>query len=586
MSFFSRIFPFGVSQLVVGPTRHMKGQKSAGLDHLYTNIPNKITNVEKHFWGSSDHMFISAIRKSKSINCSPQYIRKRSYKHFDEHLFKRTIRKIGWLDVYLSEDVNIALNMFTEKILNILDVMAPLKTFQVRRKHNPWISNDTLQMMKERNQLQEIASKSNSNADWEKFRQVRNKVNNKLRYEEKYYQRKRLSETRGDSLKSWQVVKSILNWQSTGSPNKLFADGKLITKSQELADTQNSYFINKIKNIKEIIQPPQNDTLKLVSTFMEGKRCSMEISFIHPDEVMKIISQLSNSTAFGLDNIDTYIVKLIKEEITPALTHIINLSLKSKTYPESWKSSKIVPLYKKDDPLNPQNYRPVALIPVLSKVLEIAISKQIMEYMCKNELLNRNYHAFRATHNTSTAMIQMMDDWVAALEAGEMAGVCLLDMSAAFDVVNHQILLEKMKLYGFDENTITWLRSYLTNRRQCVSINGSLSKFLPVLSGVPQGSILGPLLYTIYTNDLPEVIDKNNQNSICCYADDTTHTSRHKDHKILTEQLSENYSRISDYMRDNQLKLNDDKTHLVVISTQNRRRRSQSADLMHIKIPY
>ena len=90
---FSRIFPYGVSQLVVGPTRHMKGQKSAGLDHLYTNIPNKITNVEKHFWGSSDHMFISAIRKSKSINCSPQYIRKRSYKHFDKHLFKRTMRK-------------------------------------------------------------------------------------------------------------------------------------------------------------------------------------------------------------------------------------------------------------------------------------------------------------------------------------------------------------------------------------------------------------------------------------------------------------------------------------------------------------
>ena len=113
-----------------------------------------------------------------------------------------------------------------------------------------------------------------------------------------------------------------------------------------------------------------------------------------------------------------------------------------------------------------------------------------MEHMCRNELLNRNHHAFRAMHNTSTAMIQMMDDWVAALEAGEMAGVCLLDMSAEFDVVNHQILLEKMKLYGFDENTITWLRSYLTNRRQCVSLNGPLSKFLPVLSGVPQGSIL------------------------------------------------------------------------------------------------
>ena len=279
---------------------------------------------------------------------------------------------MGWLKIYLSEEVNITLKMFTEKILSILDVMAPLKTFQVRRKHNPWISEDTIQMMRERNRLQEVASNSNSDADWDKFRQIRNKVNNKLKYEEKYYQRKRLSETRGDCLKSWQVVKSILNWQGTGSPNKLFSDGKLITKSQEIADTQNSYFINKIENIKDIIPPPQNDPLKLVSSLMKDKRSSMEISFIHPDEVMKIISQLSNSTAFGLDNIDTYIVKLIKEEITPALTHIINLSLKLETYPEGWKSSKVVPLYKKDDPLNPQNYRPVALIPVVSKGLYLS----------------------------------------------------------------------------------------------------------------------------------------------------------------------------------------------------------------------
>ena len=144
----------------------------------------------------------------------------------------------------------------------------------------------------------------------------------------------------------------------------------------------------------------------------------MDFSCVHPDEVMKIIGQLSNSTAFGLDNIDTYIIKLIKGEITPALTHIINLSLRHNTYPEKWKSSKVVPLYKKDDPLNPKNYRPVALIPVLSKVLERVVSQQIIQYLSKNNILNPNHHAYRSKHKTSTAMIQMVNSWAEALESG------------------------------------------------------------------------------------------------------------------------------------------------------------------------
>ena len=139
-------------------------------------------------------------------------------------------------------------------------------------------------------------------------------------------------------------------------------------------------------------------------------------------------------------------------------------------------------------------------------------------------------------------MIEMMDNWVGALESGEMAGVCVLDMSSAFDVVDHSILLKKLRLYGFQEDTVSWYESYSSNRRQTVSINGTLSKFLPVTSGVPQGSILGPLLYTIYTNELPEVLFTENnhdekqakeaifhggigvKDTICCYADDTTYT--------------------------------------------------------------
>ena len=191
---FSRIFPHGISQMVTGPTRHFPGQISSGLDHFYTNMPNKITSVEKHFCGSSDHMLITAIRKCKSIRNSPQYIRKRSYKHFNKNLFKEAIQRLSWLDVYLMEDVNEAVQAFTNKILNVLDNMAPMKTFQVRHRHNPWVSQETLDMMKMRDQLQKEASESNCQYVWAMYKELRNKVNNRLKYEEKSYHNKRLSE--------------------------------------------------------------------------------------------------------------------------------------------------------------------------------------------------------------------------------------------------------------------------------------------------------------------------------------------------------------------------------------------------------
>ena len=337
---------------------------------------------------------------------------------------------------------------------------------------------------------------------------------------------------------------------------------------------------------------------------MAGRTCSFSLAAVHPDEVEKVISSLSNSSSFGLDQIDTYTVKLIKLEILPALTHIINLSITTKVFPSCWKRAKIIPLHKKEDLLNPKNYRPVAIIPIFSKVLESVIFNQMIKYLADNKLLHPNHHAYRADHNTTTALIQMYDGWLQSLEAGEFAGVCLLDMSAAFDIVDHSLLIKKLELYGFDSDMTNWMSSYLSDRSQCVSIDGCLSRLLPVPQGVPQGSILGPLLYTIFTNELPEVIHEEQVcprpdhgtwpsysmsckscGSVTCYADDTTYSCSSSDPDILSAKLTAKYKVMSQFLVNNRLKLNDDKTHLMVLTTSKTRRRLDPSTRVSITTP-
>ena len=358
----------------------------------------------------------------------------------------------------------------------------------------------------------------------------------------------------------------------------------------------NEFFTKKVKTLRSGIPACQTDPLDRLRKIMRNRRCSFTFKPVHPDVIRKIIKNLKNSKTCGTDNIDSYVLKVAADQLVPALTHVVNLSLTHAHFPALWKTAKVIPLLKKSDETLPKNYRPVSLLTVTSKVLERAVYLQLIEYLEMNNLLHHSHHGFRRNHSTTTALLEMYSNWVEAYEENKITAVVLLDMSAAFDLVDKSILIGKLKLYGLDENSSTWLESYMSGRHQRVFVDGELSDPLPLEVGVPQGSILGPILYCLMVNDLPEVphihdpVDEECDPSfwnlhcsscggIACFADDSSFSRSGEDPLTLNQQIKSTYSTIAEYMAANRLVLNTDKTHVLVMASDTQHRRYGNYDV-------
>ena len=361
----------------------------------------------------------------------------------------------------MCDDIDVAIEMVTQKLTDILDEMAPIKTFQSRSKYAPWISDDSKNKIKARNKAQKKAFDTKLQSDWEEYKRQRNDLNRILKTEKRTWQETKISNLGSDTSSVWKNVKNWLGWSKGGPPSKLMENGIVFTKPLDLVRIMNVYFINKVRNLRQNLPQNPGNPLLLLQAIMQNRSCLFNLTPVHPDTVLKILSNLKKSSACGTDEISSGVLKLVKLEITPVLTHIVNLSISTKTFPRSWKTAKVIPLHKKNETLLPKNYRPVSLLSILSKVTERCIFIQMTTYLEENNLLHPSSHGFRSKHSTVSALIEMFDNWIEAFENNEVSAVIMLYMSAAFDVVDHDILLSKLGLYGFEDSTLAWIKGLL-----------------------------------------------------------------------------------------------------------------------------
>uniref|UniRef100_A0A8C1RWH7 Reverse transcriptase domain-containing protein n=1 Tax=Cyprinus carpio TaxID=7962 RepID=A0A8C1RWH7_CYPCA len=283
------------------------------------------------------------------------------------------------------------------------------------------------------------------------------------------------------------------------------------------ADDFAVFFTNKTRTISDQFSTPQTE-----DNFTTTNAHSFSsFSPLSETDVSKLILS-SHPTTCPLDPIPTHLLQAISSSVIPSLTHIINSSLHSGTFPSAFKQARVSPLLKKPS-LNPallENYRPVSLLPFIAKTLERAVFNQLSMFLVQNNLLDSNQSGFKSGHSTETALLSVTEALRLARAASKSSVLILLDLSAAFDTVNHQILLSTLRKMGISGTALQWLNSYLSDRSFRVSWRGEVSKSQQLATGVPQGSVLGPLLFSIYMTSLGSVIQKHGF-SYHCYADDT-----------------------------------------------------------------
>ena len=559
--FINIMFSYSFVPVINKPTR-ISNKSATLIDNIFVNDIDAA-----HFFHGilftdiSDHFPLFYIDSSSKLNKNQRKLSYRDYSHTNINSFTDKLTRQDWSNVTNSNNPSEAYTHFHNIFINTYNSCFPYKQAKNNYKNKKvWLTQALKNSIKNKNKLFILTRRHPSELNFSNYKKYRNRLNQLLRTAERNHYEQLFSDNRLDMRKKWSIIKDIINKKKTNNlTDTILSNGMKIKDKNKIANTFNNYFVNIGTDLAKSISP----TATTPSQYLpEPNPNSMYLYPVVDEEVEKIIKELKISSP-GWDNISNKVVKVaFKSFITP-LTHVLNLSIMNGFFPCEMKIAKVLPFKKNGDTLVVSNYRPISVLPLFSKILEKLIYNRILKFIIKYNILYPHQFGFREGHSTGMALITMVDKIVTALDDGKIAIGLFLDFSKAFDTVDHSILFSKLERYGIRGLALTMMKNYLSDRYQFVEYNGVQSEKLLIKCGVPQGSILGPLLFLLYINDLPNV---SKVLSTTIFADDTNMFITGSDAYSMINTINTEMKSVVNWLNCNKLSLNVSKSHYMLFN--------------------
>lgn len=551
---------YDLDSLINIPTR-ISPNRASCLDVILTNVPAYFKESGTFEPGLSDHCLIYTVLNTKLLRPKAQVITVRSFKHFDQESFSNDLSKVPFSSAYVFDDPDDVYWLWEKLYVQVLDDHAPIKSFKRRcTEHSQFITKDIRITIRERNKCKRKFNKSRLLEDWETYRLLRNKVVSMRRKAVQEHFKKLCNDKYSDQKKFWNTIKPYLNSRkkqtTTNERIVLKENNVVIREKQQVAEVLNEYFSSASQKEKNNIAQsspdlshiPLNATQKLTITKTNSK------------EVLNVMKTLKPNKATGHDLIPARAIKESAEILCHPFSTLINYLMDMEKVPQSWKLGEIVPVHKKDCTLTKTNYRPITILPTLSKVFEKLIHSRLSPYF--ENIYHKYVFAYRKHHGCDTALLSLTEQFKKELDNHRVVGMVSMDLSKAFDSLPHDLMVMKLREYGIDSKTTNLIKDYLTNRYQRVKLNGHVSSWQTISQGIPQGSILGPVLFNIFMNDLCYVIK---QSTLFTYADDTQIFRAGDKIEAVEHAINLDLQNVDEWYENNQMKRNHSKYQAIVL---------------------
>ena len=554
---------------ITTPTRISTHSRTL-IDNIFSNniedglvSGNIITTVSDHY---AQFFFMKDIKFNK--NKRPD-IYQHDFRNFDNKVFETKLNSINWKRVLQLEDkdVDISFQNFINTFNDLLEKEAPLKKVSNKdRKYlqKPWITRGILTSINNKNRIRkkyDRAKDQNRKIElYNRWKMYKNKINTLIKRSKGNHYKNFFQDNKNKVLKVWQGIKEIIhiNKKSNQTIKNISVDGKLTSDRKTIADTFNRYFCSIPQKIENEIPATNTTPYQYLNNPIMN---SFYLNPTTPSEIESQIKCLKNNKSSGPLSIPTKLFKEFKKSLSKPLSELVNLTFTEGKFPTAIKLGMIVPVYKRGEKSDTNNYRPISLLSNISKIIEKVMYTRLYSFLENNNILYKYQFGFRNNHSTNHALIEITESIREACDNGMFTCGVYLDFKKAFDTVNQDILLAKLDHYGIRGVTNNWFRSFLCGRTQCTSIDGNNSSLGAITHGVPQGSVLGPLLFVLFINDFHKSVKTS---KVHHFADDTNLLLTGNSLKKINKLINHDLTLACKWLRANKISLNTSKTEIII----------------------